>query len=204
MSGSTPTDLWATYYLRTEWDELLPGDYDARIEFRARRDRFFAASDAAAGQPPHVWIGVVSTATFSFTILDAPLESLHLEVPRHLTIARDRIEAGDLLVTYGPKDADKIDVLVHHGFDIGSHILRDDGSFTEMGPPTPDDINGIDRILPNHVGAFRAKYSIEIYERAEPPRHLVTAGPGSYGWRVLWAGKFDVGATAAEINALRK
>jgi hypothetical protein len=187
LTGSPPPRLWATYYLSTVWDELPPGAYDARLEFRDPRDRPRRASDQVGWQPPRVWTGTVSTASFSLVVVEAPPEALHLRVPRRLTLRSAKPPFDRAVeVAYDAADAAAVDVSVHHGFDVGGNYDRNGDRYMVASPPQPDDDNAID-VRPDNDGSFNAKYTIGFSSALN--RHATCGNlGGSKGWHVLWTG----------------
>lgn len=208
LAGPPPAHLLVTFFLSTVWQRLRPGSYEARLEFRDPVNRKRAAGDEVDWQPPRVWTGKLSTASFTLTVDEAPDERVRFRAPTRLTLRQDA-STHSIKVIYTDSDSSSVEVAVRHGFAIGLESFQDDvRRGLQSGFPEPDAASQYDWHFgffgPERTGPIHSTYRLTLFETPDQPCHMWHPDPTGPGCRVLWSGTFTVDATAAELDALRK
>jgi hypothetical protein len=149
-------------------DTLETGRYECRVEYTAPSEpTLWWRAGRDEWESRGFWRGTVSSGPFALSVVEETPKTKRMFLP-----ARLRYSAAERKVYYSKADAVEVEAPVTNGFFISTHIQKSRGGESiQGGPPSPDDVNGIDRLVDLPEGG-ELSYTIEVFETPEPPRHL--------------------------------
>lgn len=178
------------------FDTLEAGTYQCRVQFlssaepsplwRGTKDEWQSAG---------FWHGTIQSAAFELEILEQTPKRRILHLPQQLRLRTEMVqlrmdddqETAVPAVYFDEEDAEEITFEVRNGHTIGTWCYRDGESMTLIsGPPRSGTVNAVDVWYDDRGEERTVRYTFEVFETADPPRHAWLPGPGSPGYRRLW------------------
>jgi len=185
--------------LARAWDDLAPGDHEARVEGRLR----------FLGENGRLRVLGLRTPSLPLRLDPAPDRALLFRAPAGLRL-RPGEERGFVEVVLDPGTGAPVDLRPRHGHSLGwtvtrgSHetgLLRTWGRIQESSFPDEFVVEGLH---PGDRGALDRTYELDLFETAADPMVEMVWSEGRTGYRSLWKGILRITATSEEVAAARR
>ncbi|MHC4212050.1 MAG: tetratricopeptide repeat protein [Planctomycetota bacterium] len=195
--GGSAVEPWkVSFPLVRERDALDPGLYECSVEYSLPKEPDWRWDKRNGDWESFgFWHGTITSPPFELTILKETPKTKRLLLPKRLHYSRQ-----ERIVNYTKQDAIEVEVPVRNGYFIGTRISHGRGYGTSGAPLAPDGINGIDNtvIVPPDG---KLSYTIEIFETADPPKHMWRPHSGSGNYKTLWKETFEVDVSESSDNS---